>query len=548
MIQPTNNTNVYNAALYCRLSKDDGFADRDSSSIETQREMLSRYCSDHGFIIYDYYVDDGYSGTNFDRPAFKKMIADIESGHINCVITKDQSRLGRNHLESGYYMEIFFPEHGIRYIAITDGVDTINSTTMDIAPFRNLLNDMFAKDISKKVKSALYTKQKQGKYIGTKAPYGYIKDPNDKNHLLIDERYAPVVRRIFDMFIDQEMGCHLISKTLTEEKVPRPCVAAAEFIPRYSSYAEDENGKYRWTCQQISFIIRNPVYAGHIRGQNRPKISIKSSKRAPLGSQSFYVENMHEPIIPPERWELAQQILSSHRHRKVEEGYKNIFTGLLKCADCNHTLTMQKGHRRKPRPNPIDMVGYACNYYRTFGTSACTQHWIEARDLYEAVLNDIRRLAKYAVDHDEKMVADIISKLHTDMTDNTNKTEREIRKAKKRLADLDKMFSSLYEDKVSGSISERNFKQLAAGYETEQMQLETQISEYEENLRNAKIEYENADCFVETIKEYAGIEELNSYVLHTLIDKIVIHSAEIVDGEKVQQIEIFYKFVGKFDN
>ena len=254
MLQPTTNT-IYNAALYCRLSKDDGFSDRDSSSIENQREMLTRYCSEHGMKVYDCYVDDGYSGTNFDRPAFKRMIADIESGHINCVLTKDQSRLGRNHLESGYYMEIFFPEHGVRYIALGDGVDTINASTMDIAPFRNLLNDMYAKDISKKIKASLLSLQKSGCFVGLKAPYGYIKDPNDKHHLLIDERYAPIVRRIFSMYVDEGKGCHTIAKIFTAEKIPRPFVAAAEDLEGYGRFNTDESKPYS-LCAKSAVCIR----------------------------------------------------------------------------------------------------------------------------------------------------------------------------------------------------------------------------------------------------------------------------------------------------
>ena len=547
MLQPNNNT-VYTAALYCRLSKDDGFSDRDSSSIETQRTLLTNYCNEHGIIIHDYYVDDGYTGTNFDRPSFQRMIGDIENGKINCVITKDQSRLGRNHLEAGYFMEMFFPEHGVRYIAISDGVDTINQSSLDFAPFRNLLNDMYAKDVSVKIKTSLLAQQKAGKFFGTKAPYGYIKDPNDKHHLLIDERYAPVIRKIFDMYLNEGLGSHKIAKRLTDEKIPRPCVAASELKPAFDRYLQDENGYYRWTCQQVTSIIRNPVYAGHMRGQQRPKISFKSQKRYPLGSKAFVVQNTHEPIIDPERWELAQTILSSHRREKVEGGYQSIFNGILRCADCDHALNMSKGHRRKPRPDPIDMVGFQCNYYRTFGNKACTQHWIEARDLHNAVLADIRRLAKYAVDHDDKMVRDIISKLNADMSESTKKTERELVKAKKRLAELDKLFVSLYEDKVQGSISDRNYKQVASSYEQEQSELEKKINGYEEDLRTAKVNNENAETFVDMIKDYAGIEDLNVTIVHTLIDKIVVHQAEEIDGERGQKIEIYYKFAGKFDD
>ena len=545
MKQPIENK-VYKAALYLRLSKDDGFTDKDSASIETQHEMLTRYCRENNIVIYDYYVDDGYTGRNFDRPAFKHMIEDIENNLVNCVITKDQSRLGRNHLESGFYMEVFFPEHGVRYIAINDNVDTINASTMDIAPFRNLLNDMYSNDISKKVKSALYTRQKQGKFIGVKAPYGYKKDPNDKNHLIVDEKYAPVVRKIFKMYLEDGYGTHTIAKKLTEEKIIRPAVAAAEYISGFEKYIKDDDSVYLWKCEAVAAIIRNPVYAGHIRGQNRPKISIKSEKRKPVGSVAFIVENVHEPLVDPDKWEIAQELLKSRRREKDKDAFDNIFAGIVKCADCGHALTKTSAHRRKPRENRIEMIGYQCNHYREFGKNACTQHWIEAKDLYDAVLEDIRAHARYALENDEKMIADIISKLNSDVSDNTKQAEKELRKSKSRLSELDKLFAALYEDKVAGNITERNYRQLASAYEAEQIQLEKVIAESEEMLRTVKVRNDNADHFVELIKGYAEIEELNATLLHILIDKIVVHSAEVIDGEKTQKIEIYYKFIGKF--
>ena len=418
---------------------------------------------------------------------------------------------------------------------------------MDIAPFRNLLNDMYAKDISKKIQASLLSLQKSGCFVGQKAPYGYIKDPNDKHHLLIDERYAPIVRRIFSMYVDEGIGCHTIAKIFTQERIPRPFVAAAKEMPCFERFDTDESKSYTWTNHQVNTIIRNPVYAGHIKAQNRPTMSIKSKKHYPKGSQSFIVPNVHDPIIPSEKWELAQKMLSANRHAPVNDGYDNIFTGLLKCADCGRTLSMKRVKFKTPRPDPIDHIRYYCVQYRNFGSTGCSLHRIDARDLQNAVLADIRRLARYAIDHDEKMVKDIISKLHSDVSDNTKKTEQEIRKAKKRLSELDKMFSALYEDKVNGNITERNYKQLASSYESEQLELEKQIGEYEEKIRNAKVEQENADYFVDMIKEYAGITELNAAVLHTLIDKIVVHEADIIQHERIQKIEIYYNFVGRFD-
>ena len=542
-MKQSNGNTIYTAALYLRLSKDDGFADRDSGSIDTQREMLTRFCRENNIIIYDYYIDDGFSGTNFERPSFKRMIEDIENKNVNCVITKDQSRLGRNHLESGFYMEVYFPEHNVRYIAVTDNVDTLNSSTLDIAPFRNLLNDMYAQDVSKKIKSAFVTRQKQGKFIGTKAPYGYMKDPNDKNHLIIDERYAPIVRMIFQLSIDGN-GINRIRNYLIEQKVPRPAYAAMEADSSYGRFISDDESIYQWTAGCIREILRNPVYAGHIRGQKRPKISHKSSKRKSVSAAgTFVVKNMHEPIIEPEKWELVQRLIDSRRHERKREKFDNIFCGLLRCADCGYAVTLCSANRTK-RENIIDMLGYQCSGYRNYGKKKCTHHWIEARDLYDSVLDDIRKQADKAIADDEKMVAEIIAKLDTGAAENVKRTEKELRKAKTRLAELDKLYAVLYEDKVSGNISDRNFRQLSTAYETEQIELERKICEYEQSLHTAKEHNENADVFVNMIKDYSGITELTSAVLNTLIDKIVIHEAEIVDGEKVQNIEIFYKFVG----
>ena len=543
MKQPNTNM-VYTAALYLRLSKDDGIMDKDSASIDTQRDLLTRYCNDNNIIIYDYYVDDGFTGLNTDRPAFKRMIEDAEAKRINCVITKDQSRLGRNHLESGFYMEVYFPEHGIRYIALNDNVDTINAATLDIAPFRNLLNDMYSQDISKKVKSALYIRQSQGKFIGNKAPFGYLKDPNDKNHLVIDERYAPTVRRIYELYLDGN-GVHKIARILREEKLIKPAAAAVEFVDAYSAHVNSDEDVYNWRDGAVSTILTNPVYAGHIRGQQRPKISAKSKKRYARNSKAILVENMHEPIIEPEKWELVQSIIKSHRHEKADDGYDNIFAGLLRCADCGHTLTKSCAHRRNPRPDVIDMIGYQCNFYRLYGKNYCTQHWIEARDLYNAVLADIQYRAKCALEDEEKMIADIISRLHINASDDAGNAEKELRKSKSRMTELDRIFANLYEDKVNGDISERNYKQLSAKYETEQITLESRIEELEKAITLRKAATEDVDTFVNLIKEYSLITKLDTATLHRLIDKIEVYSAEIIDGEKSQKIEIYYKFVGR---
>lgn len=306
----------YNTALYLRLSKDDGTMS-ESSSIQTQKEMLTRYCRENGFAISQIYVDDGWSGTNTNRPSFQRMLSDIEDGKINCVITKDLSRLGRNYLETGSFTEIYFPEHNVRYIAVTDGVDTAKGSTMDITPFKNLLNDMYAQDISKKIKSSVLTRQKQGKFTGGKAPYGYAKDPNDKNHLVIDERYAPTVRRIYNM-AENGFGIEQIAKKLSAEKILRPGAVAAETHANFEKYANDGK-EFEWSVAMVRNILRNPTYKGAVVGQKKPTISLKSKKRKGVATaETFIVEGMHEAIIEPERWELIPEV--NNKPKKVRQG------------------------------------------------------------------------------------------------------------------------------------------------------------------------------------------------------------------------------------
>lgn len=541
----------YIAGLYLRLSKDDG-TDAESASIQTQKTMLTRYCRDNGISIYDYYIDDGFSGTNFNRPRFNDMLADIEANKINCVITKDLSRLGRNYLQTGMYIEVYFPEHGVRYISLNDGVDTLSSANMDITPFKNLINDMYAKDISKKIKSAIIARQKQGKYMGTKAPYGYLKDHNDHNHLIIDERYAPVVRRIFAL-AKEGLGISRIRRVLTADRIPRPAAVAYEqgfdYMDRnqYGNYLEDEENRYTWSNNSVRDILRNPVYAGHIAGQKRPKRSMKTDKRYRPGSEKYFVvENVHEPIIPPEEWELVQQLITSRRIERKNEKYDNIFSGLIKCGTCGYAMSASHANRRK-RPEVIDCVTYTCNNYRTYGKEACSKHTLEARDLHDSVLADIRKHAKMALENDDKFIKSIINKLNLTSQKENKAANRELKKAKSRLSELDKLFAKLYEDRVAEKITERNYERLSANYEIEQTELENRIIELEAAMRKNKLELSNAEDFVDTIKEYAEITELTAPLLNTLIDKITVNEAEVVNGEKVQTIHIYYKFVGSLE-
>lgn len=533
---------TYRAALYCRLSRDDGNV-QESSSIQTQKEMLSRYARENGIKDTAFYVDDGYSGTNFDRPDFKRMIADIESGKINCVITKDLSRLGRNYLETGVFIEVYFPEHNVRYIAVNDVVDTSEQETADFTPFRNIINELYAKDTSKKVKSAKRSRVLNGMYVATSAPYGYRKDADDRHRLVIDERYAPTVRLIFSLAKDG-MGISQIRNYLNGQHILRPSAVNPNGYERHFDGADDSR-RYEWSNNSVRGILRNPVYAGHLVMGKRYSPSFKSHKSLSVLPENYtVVKNIHEPIVSPKDFELVQKLITSRR--TVNNGgrkFDNIFAGLLKCGDCGYAMTLTKAHR-SPKEEVIDEYGYMCNNYKTFGKAADTSHWIEARQLYECVLADIRKHADEALADNEEMCVRLARQLGKDKDRQHKAAEKEIRAKQARLSEVDGLFQSLYEDRNSGSITERNYKMMCRRYEDEQAQLEREIAELKARQEESSNDRSNIEQFSRLVKEYAGIEELTAALLNTLIEKITVSEPKDADGEQIQEIKIYYKFIG----
>lgn len=538
---------IYKVGVYCRLSKDDG-TDTESSSIATQKSILSDYVKKQGWHLVKTYVDDGYSGTNFNRPDFQNMIKDIESGQIDCVITKDLSRLGRNYLDCGLYLEVFFPEHNIRYIAVNDGVDTLNKSAMDITPFRNILNEMYATDVSVKVKSAKRARFNQGKYLGTTAPYGYKKDPNDHNHLIIDEVVAPIVRKIFELALDGN-GIPKIRKYLNSNQILRPAAYATENgVSGYERYFEnfDEN-RYIWSENSVRGILRSAVYAGHLVGYKRPAVSMKSKKRPSQKPENWeIVENTHEAIISQEDFDVVQKLMTSRRKENTS-GYDNIFVGLIKCADCGYGMRAMSANRRK-RPDVIDCVQYVCNNYGRYGNVNCTSHTLEARDLINAVMADINRYATLALS-DEKAVKTLQQQLSTIGTHEVKFFEKEKRKLTKRLNELDKLFSALYEDKVMENITERNYNLMSDKYEKEQLEIESRIKVIDTELQSKNTTDTGVTDFLTLIKNYQGITKLTAPILNSLIDKITVSERiKNTDGQLEQTITIYYKFVGCLDD
>ncbi len=535
---------IYEVGIYCRLSKDDG-TENESASIATQKSILTDYVKKQGWHLAKTYVDDGYSGTNFQRPSFQNMIKDIENGLINCVITKDLSRLGRNYLDCGLYLEVFFPEHNVRYIAVNDGVDTLNKSAMDITPFRNILNEMYSADVSVKIKSAYRARFQQGKFMGTYAPYGYIKDPADHNHLLIDDKVAHVVKEIFQLALEGN-GISKIRKHINKQHILRPAAYAAEQgAAGYERYFEgNEENRYIWSENSVRGILRSPIYAGNLAGYKRIAANMKSRKRpSKLPEEWEVIPDTHEGIVTQEEFDTVQQLMTSRRREQNAGGFENIFAGVIKCADCGYALRAMNANRRK-RPDVIDCVQYSCNNYARYGNTMCTAHSIEARDLFNSVLADINRFADMAV-NDERAVRAIEKRLTETDQSKAKAMEKERKKLNKRLAELDRLFSSLYEDKVMERITERNFEMMSGKYQKEQLKIEARLREVTETLNESYEKSRGIRDFLSLIRNYQGLKELDATVINALIDKILVSEREkSADGTVRQEIKIYYKFIG----
>ena len=536
---------IYNTALYLRLSRDDE-QQGESSSISTQRQMLTQYCHEQGLRICDEYVDDGYSGTNFDRPGFQRMLDDIEEGRINCVITKDLSRLGRNYVLTGQYTDIYFPSHNVRYIAIADGVDSSKGES-EIAPFLNILNEMHARQTSKKVKAAKYTKAMAGAHYGTYAPIGYIKDPEKKGHLIPDAEYKWIVERIFDLAAHGNGGAH-ISRVLACEKVPTP--AWINFL-RHGTFAhifkdKPESKRYQWTTAQVKHILSDELYLGHSIHNRQTNISYKNKKKVRKAEEEWFkVENTHEPIISTELWEQVQAHIQS-RKRPNKQGDMQIFAGLLKCADCGwglrymHNLPTDKSKERKL---------FTCTRYSEYGKNACSIHYIKYETIYEIVLGRLQYWIGQANTDEGRLLDRLLKSGDKQRVAEISRAKKDMAKAEKRLRELDTVFAKLYEDRACDRVTERNYAMLSGKYQDEQVKLETEIDTLKVKLRETVESKDHADKWLSLIRKYTNLTELTAPILNELIEKIVVHEAtKDKDSKRTQKIEIYYRFVGKIDD
>ncbi len=532
-------------ALYCRLSLEDG-KDNESMSISNQKLLLKDYAEKNGMFNCEFYVDDGFTGRNFNRPAFQRMISDIEAGKIGCVITKDLSRLGRNYIESGSYMEVFFPKHNVRYIAITDNYDSLNKQEMDIAPFKNILNDMYSRDISKKVLAGRMTRSRQGKFCGGQPPLGLMRDPDDNGHLIIDPETAPVIRRIFDLALDG-FGNMKICKVLMEERIP---------ITRMQTGTDCDVNYYAWSGSRISTILRNPFYKGaHVVCKTHQKGIRSNTYNIIPREQREVIEDCHEAIIPKAEWEKVQQLID--RRPPIMKGnncpYYNIFHGIVYCATCGKSMQVRyekvgrtdKDRRTGKEREPIDKAYYICQTYNRLGKNACTSHKIEARDLYNLVLSDIQEVAAMALKDKEAFYSRLSMKMEKQYLADTDSLKKEYESLAQRNQEIDDTFISLYADKAKGILTEKRFLKLTDAMEKEQESNQNRMQEIAALISEEEHSEGDVQMFIGEIRRYAAITELDEIVLNRLINRILIGEPMKVDGIKTQEVRIVYNFVGE---
>lgn len=519
-------------ALYCRLSVDDEL-NGESNSITHQKEMLEEYAQKNNFYNIKFYVDDGYSGTNFNRPAFKELIKNIDSGIVGTVIVKDMSRLGRDYLKVGYYSEVYFGEAGVHFIAVNDNVDNTIENDSDFTPFRNIMNEWYAKDTSKKVRAVIRAKGMSGKSTCNCPPYGYIKDEN--GNWLVEKEAAEIVKKIYRLCIEG-YGPMQISKKLNAQKAISPVVWKNKVGWKYK--LEKVDHPELWTVSAIRRILSNPIYLGNTVNFRTKKKSYKSHSVVYLPKDEWVIfEDTHEAIIDRDTFDTVQKLREGVRRRVSIDGEMSIFSGLLYCADCGAKMYLNR-HRGSEKD------AFNCASYRKEKERTCTSHYITLHAIEDIVLYDLQRVLGMAKGQETEFVSMLQEKNKKMTKSDLSEKAKECDEAEKRIAVLDRIIQNLYEDKVSGTLSEERFIKLSKNYESEQAELTDKVKFLKEELMAVQKETADINKFMRLIKRYTEITELNAEIVRTFIDKIYVHKGEKAQGGHRQTIEIIYNCVG----
>ena len=526
-------------ALYCRLSHDDERAG-DSLSIENQKRILETYAKDHSLMPYTFYVDDGWSGANFDRPGFTEMLNAVDRGEIKTVVTKDLSRLGRNYLQVGVFTEITFPKKGVRFIAINDGVDSAQGEN-DMSALKNLFNEWLVRDTSRKIKAVFKAKGMSGMPITSQPVYGYLKGPDGR--FIIDTETAPVVKQIFSLCLAGN-GPTKIARMLTEQNIPTP--GTMEYRRTGSTRRYYPDYPCRWAANTVCHILERREYLGHTVNFKTEKVSykVKTSVLTPEDKRVIS-ENTHEPIIDQETWERVQE-LRKQRKRPNRYDEVGLFSGLVFCADCGSVMYQQRYETEKRHQDC-----YICGSYKK-RTADCTAHFIRTDLLTAGVTANLRQITNYAAKHEAKFTKLLMAQSEDGGKRRETARRKELEAAQKRIGELSGIFKRLYEDSVSGRISDERFMELSADYEQEQAALKSRVAEIQAEQGRARAATANVEKFMGIVHKYTNFEELTPTLLREFVEKIVVHESVALDGkrrgkQRRQEIEVYYSFVGKVE-
>lgn len=538
MLQTIDTSKI--TALYCRLSCDDQLQG-DSNSIIHQKEILKKYADDNGFGNIEFFVDDGFSGTNFNRPDWQRLLGKIEDGKIGTIIVKDMSRLGRDYLQVGMYTEMMFPNNDIRFIAINNGVDSINGTENDMTPFINIFNEYYAKDTSRKIRAVWKAKGESGKPLTTNAPYGYLKDKDDKFHWVIDEEAAPVVKEIFDLCV-QGNGPSQISKILTKRNIDSPAAHYRKLGMKYCSLSSKESPDNYWAPRTVSEILGKMEYLGHTVNFKTYAKSYKNKKKLQNAPENWRIfKNTHEPIVSQETFNIVQGIRSCKRQVN-RLGEMPMLSGMVYCADCGKKLYQVRG-----KGWTHDKEYMVCASYRKISKQTCSSHQIRNVVIEQLVLEHLQEVVLLAKEKEDEFISLVSSQSRQETEKALRDAKKELDASKSRVNKLDSIIQKLYEDNIDGKISDDRFKKLTDSYELEQATLNSRVAELESFIQGEKDKALNIDFFLRAVKKYTEIKELDCEVIRTFIKKILVHQAVKVDGKRTQEIEIYYNGIGKID-
>ena len=528
----SNNEKI--TALYCRLSRDDEQLG-ESNSIKNQKSILSKYAKDNNFINTKFFVDDGYSGTSFTRPAFVEMMELAEQGHIGTIIVKDHSRLGRNRLIVGQLLEEDFVRLNIRYIAIMDNIDTDKGLN-DFLPIQDWFNEMHAKNTSKKVKAVMKNKGNSGIPLTTNPPFGYKKDENNKNKWIIDEPASKVVKKIFSLFI-QGWSASQIAKQFVKEGIMNPTEYHQSLGMKTQNFPTEV--KHYWSPMTINKILDRQEYIGDTINFRYTTRSFKDKTRINIPKEQWKIfKNTHEAIIDEETWNTVQR-LRSNKRRPTKTGKTSIFSGHLFCKDCGAKLYYCTSNNFTP-----DKDFYRCSNYKNNSTYSCSSHNIKDIALRELVLDNIKQVISYISSYEDLFIKEKLDASLEEQRKEYASNKKLLSQYEKRVKDINNLIQHIYEDNISGKITDERFATLSLNYEREQKDLKEKINKLATTIDKTKQEEINLTTFIDKVKKYTEIKELTPEIVNELIDKIYVYQQTKLNGKKYQQIDIYYAGVG----